>query len=77
MLEDKSVQMDSLDQYLHFEQQGENLVVYIDENGGFTEESFNKTDVTSEVTLFDTNLLSTDYEDIMKELLQNNQIVVD
>ena len=69
--------MDSLDHYLHFEQQGENLVVYIDEKGGFTEESFNKTDVTSEVTLFDTNVLSTDYEDIMKELLQNNQIIID
>jgi len=77
LLENHQVQMDSLDQYLHFEQQGDNLVVYIDENGGFTEDSYNKNNATDVVTLMNTNMSSTDYEDIMKELLDNNQLVIE
>jgi hypothetical protein len=51
------------------------LLVYIDEGGSFTQESFNLENATEIVTLVDTNIQSTHYEDIMKELLDNNQII--
>ena len=73
----EEVEMDDLDHYLHFEQQGDDLMVYIDERGHFTEESFNKDDATQVVTLSDTIVVSTEYEDIMKELIGNDQIKVD
>jgi hypothetical protein len=75
LLDSGEVQMDSLDHYLHFEQEGDNLLVYIDEGGSFTQESFNLENATEIVTLVDTNIQSTHYEDIMKELLDNNQII--
>ena len=77
LLESEEIQMDALEQYLHFEQNGNDLMVYIDENGGFSEEMFDKNTATEVVKLHDTQFLSTEYEDIMKELIGNNQIVVD
>jgi len=77
LLESGDVQMDSLDHYLHFEQQGDDLLVYIDETGRFTDESFDQSNATQIVTLSDTHISSTEYEDIMKELIGNEQIVID
>ena len=77
LLEGDNIQMDSLDHYLHFEQVGDDLAVYIDETGGFTQESFDKNAATDVVILHDTHFLSTDYEDVMKELIQNNQLIID
>ena len=77
LLDSEDVEMDELDHYLHFEQEGDDLLVYIDETGHFTEETFNKDDATQVVKLSDTTLLSTDYEDIMKELIGNDQIKID
>jgi len=77
LLESENIQMDSLDHYLHFEQVGDDLAVYIDETGSYTQESFDKNAATEVVILRDTHLLSTEYEDVMKELIQNNQLIVD
>ena len=75
LLEDETVQLDSLNQYLHFEQTGDNLTVYIDETGSFTEQYFDKNNATSVVTLLDTNLQSTNNTDIVKEMIDNNQLI--
>ncbi|EPJ49069.1 MAG: hypothetical protein OFPII_03200 [Osedax symbiont Rs1] len=77
LLESEEIQMDELEQYLHFEQSGNDLMVYIDEKGGFSEEMFNKNSATEVVKLHNTKFLSTEYEDIMKELIGNHQIVID
>ena len=76
LLEDEAVQLDSLNQYLHFEQSGDNLTVYIDQTGSFTEHHFDKNNASSVVTLLDTSLLSTDYQDVMKELIDNHQLII-
>ena len=75
LLEDEAVQLDSLNQYLHFEQSGDNLTVYIDQTGSFTEQGFDKNNASSVVTLLDTSLLSTDYQDMIKELIDNHQLI--
>ena len=77
LLESGDVQMDSLDHYLHFEQAGDDLLVYIDENGSFSAESFDQEAASQVITLADTHIMSTDYEDIMKELIGSNKIVID
>ena len=75
LLEDEAVQLDSLNQYLHFEQSGDNLTVYIDQTGSFTEQGFDKNNASSVVTLLDTSLLSTDNQDMIKELIDNHQLI--
>ena len=52
-------------------------MVFIDKEGRFTEESFNQEDAAEVVILADTNIQSMDYQDIMKELIDNNQIIID
>ncbi len=76
LLEDESVDIGNLDQYLHFEQQGDNLVVYIDDQGSFAGESFNKDAVTDTIVLHDAKFASTEYDDVMKELINSSEFDV-
>ncbi|NQZ32234.1 MAG: Ig-like domain-containing protein [Oceanospirillaceae bacterium] len=77
LLSSDDVQMDDLDNFLHFDQQNDDLIVYIDENGSFTEQTFNIDNVTDVVKLENITAYSMEYEDVMKVLIDNQQIIVD
>jgi len=72
-----SVQMDCLDQYLHFEQKGDDLLVYINEDGEFTDQSIDVNNATQMVKLDNVTAYSMDHDDVLKLLIDNNQIVVE
>ena len=73
----ENVQMDSLDQYLHFEQEGDDLLVYIDENGGFTEQAFDVNNATGVFKLDNVTTYSMEHDDVLKLLIDNNHIIVE
>jgi hypothetical protein len=76
LMENENVFMDSLENYLFFEQHGRDLHVYIDEKGGFSEMSFDLSKASEVVLLHNTQMYSDDFNDIVKQLLKNGQILM-
>ena len=78
LLSKDSVDEENLDDYLHFEQVGNNVKVYIDENGSFTGDSFNEDDASKVVTLYDTYVdTSASQNDVINTLIESQKIVLD
>lgn len=76
LMENEDVFMDNLESYLFFEQKEGDLLVYIDEQGRFSEQSYDLTNATSLVTLHDTVIFENEFNDILKQLLHNGQILM-
>ncbi len=76
LMDNEHVFMDNLERYLYFEQQEGDLVVYIDEHGGFSGESFDLSNATDVVRLHNTIIYSDEFNDIVKHLLRNDQILL-
>ncbi len=76
LMGNEDVYMDNLESYLFFEQQGDDLRVYIDEGGSFSGESVDLSKATEVVLLHDTVMFSDDFNDIIKQLLHNGQILM-
>jgi len=77
LMQNDKVYMDGLISFISFEQAEEHLIVYINENGGFSKECFDINAVTDIVTLHNTLVYSDEFDDVIKQLLQNNQIVME
>jgi len=69
------VPMDALEQYLRFEQSGNDLLGPVAENGGLAEQTFDNNSATQMLRLDSGSAYSREYEDLMKLLIDNNQIV--
>jgi hypothetical protein len=77
LLDSGEVQMDSLDHYLRFEQQDTDLLVYVDENGGGANETFATEETTQLVKLENVALYSMEHDDVIKVLIDNNQLITE
>ena len=76
LMANEAVYMDNLESYLFFEQQGNDLRVYIDESGGFSEQSVDISKASEVVILHNTVMFSDEFNDIVKQLLHNGQILM-
>lgn len=76
LMKNDHVYLDELEKHLNFVQTGADLTVYINGNGGFNKSSFDIYTATDVVVLHDTLVFSDDFNDIFKQLLQNEQILM-
>ena len=67
----------NLNDYLHFEQVDNDLKVSIDETENPTAETFNEAHVSNVAALHNTHLDATSYEDVMKGLIDSQQVILD
>jgi len=68
-------QIDALEQYFSFEQVGNDILGSVAEKGGSTEQTCDNNSATQMLKLDSGSAYSREYEDLMKLLIDNNQMV--